>query len=151
VARALELGAQRPDQFNQREYVKALAVWGTERSVPVLAGLLTDKTDVFTRAEALKALGAFPDPRAAEAVAKYLPNDMHGASRALETMGPVAEPAVLLLLKHDKPEVRCAACRVLTIIGTKRSIPALEGATHDLGPFVAQNAREALAVIDRRP
>jgi serine/threonine-protein kinase len=150
VARALEPLLDDPDHFTRQEMIRALGTWGTNQSVPALVRMLDNK-DVFTRHAALAALGKFRDVRAAEAIAQRLPEDTPAASRALEVMGPVAEKAAAGLLSHPDWRVRGAACKVLAVIGTKQSVPALEGAAQDSAPFVPREAREALAAIYRRP
>jgi serine/threonine protein kinase len=149
VTRALTPLLDDPDHFTRQSMIRALGVWGTSKSVPALVKLL-NHPDVFTRGAALVALGKFPDERAAKAVVEYLPKDGAGASRALIMMGPIAEkPVIQFLLRSTEWQVQCEACRVLAVIGSKRSIPALEKAALASG-HVAREAKEALAAIDRR-
>jgi serine/threonine protein kinase len=150
VAGALEQQLDDPAHFTRQAMIRALGVWGTRDSVPALIGLLQHQ-DVFTRRSALLALGKFRDERAAEAVAGGLEDlNRHYASQALQMMGPVAEGAVAQRLGHNDWSIRREACAILKVIGTSRSIPALEAAAGDGNGIVAGEAKTALEVIKAR-
>ena len=106
---------------------KALVNWATTNSTPALRAAVGDN-DLWLRKAALEALGRFPTPENAQAVAARLieMSDRADAVKALQAMGPVAEPAVLTYLKDRDMWVRLEACKVLGHIGTAKSLPALE-------------------------
>jgi HEAT repeat protein len=73
------------------------------------------------------------------------------ASKALRTMGPMAEAEVGKYLRHSDWGVQVEACKVLKQIGTRKSIPALQEAAADKNRFVATEAKEALVTASKRP
>jgi predicted Zn finger-like uncharacterized protein len=151
VLRALEPAADDADPFVRRAAVKALGVWGQSETVPVLIRVLSHQ-DVFTRREALTALGRFPDERAADAVAKAMSDfhQRHQASEALRAMGSVAEPAVRKLLAAPDAQLRAEACRVLADIGTRACLPDLRAAAAGKDFFVKNAAADALKKLAAR-
>jgi HEAT repeat protein len=132
VARALDLLLADADRKTVEAGVWALRSWATRENVPALAALLDrtplDKADDAER-HAMGILGRFPDPKAAVAVARYLPNAFFNvASRdSLKAMGPVAEPAVLAYM-HDGDAERFAR-ELLKDFGTSREAQALQSVT----------------------
>jgi hypothetical protein len=151
VARALEPLINDPGHFQRQSLVRALGTWGTRESVPALVGMLEHK-DVFTRKAAIVALGKLPDERGAEAVAGCLEDgQLRGdASQSLQLMGAVAEKAVAQRLDRNDFGIKLEACRILKVIGTKVSIPALQVAAQDTNGIVAAEAKVALQVIKNR-
>jgi len=106
---------------------KALVNWATTNSAPALRTAVGDN-DLWLRKAAMEALARFPSPENAQAIAARLLElgDRGDAVKALETIGPVAEPAVLAYLKDRDGWVRLEACKLLGRIGTAKSLPALE-------------------------
>jgi hypothetical protein len=131
---------------------RALGVWGTEAALAPLVKALEDP-EPAVRWAAIDALGALKDPRAAEPLARHLAQgtDSMPTARALISLGPPAQRAVIGSLKAKSPEVRREACRVLQSIGGRQSVPALETATGDSDPLVAMLAKEALKAVNARP
>jgi HEAT repeat protein len=75
----------------------------------------------------LDTIKTLKDPAAAEAVAAWLAGGDRGkAADALKAMGTGAEGPVLKYLTDSDENVRAEACRILQVVGTTASIPALE-------------------------
>jgi HEAT repeat protein len=72
------------------------------------------------------------------------------AVNALQSLGAKAEKAVSGLLKHSTAEVRLEGCRLLKVIGTADSLPALQSASRDADKAVAASAKEAETAISKR-
>jgi HEAT repeats len=152
VSKALEPLLGRPQPYVREAAAQALAVWGTGDNVPALIKML--ETDHFPigKSAAMDALASLKDPRAAEPVAKLLthPFDRTKARQTLELLGPAAERAVLPYVQHADAGVRVEACRLLGVIGTAVSTPALENAAADPNRAVAEAAALALAAVQAR-
>ncbi len=125
VARALEpLLSQ---NATQGAAARALATWGDKDSVPALARAL-DACDLKQGIppESMKTIMAtvagLKDPRGADAVARCLTNFFlqRDAEKALATLGPGAEPAVLKYYFHRDGGARDAARRLAQGYGTKQ-------------------------------
>jgi HEAT repeat protein len=151
VARALEPLLNDPDHFARQAMIGALGVWGTRESVPALVKMFQHE-DVFTRRAALTALGNLRYESSAEAVAGRLDKGLnrHYASLALQAMGPLAEKATARMIGHNDWTVRLEVCKILKVIGTKQSIPALETGVRDANGIVAAEARAALQAVNAR-
>jgi HEAT repeat protein len=145
VARALDAQLQERDGFTRNEAIKTLAVWGDSESVPALIALL-GHDDGGTRHEAIKTLASLCDERAIEPITRRFVEDRGEAMEALQIFGEKAEPAVIQLLQHPDGFVRTDACKVLKIIGTKVSLPALRKVVR-AGGFPEGAAREAIQAI----
>jgi serine/threonine-protein kinase len=130
---------------------RALAVWAVRATVPALIRMLADQ-DYFIRQAALDALERLKDPRAAQAVARRLPelSDRGKATKVLQAMGPAAAEAVARYLPHEDLWTRYEACKILKTIGTKAQVPALQQAGKDQNPLVAGAAKEAIQAIAQR-
>ncbi|MBV9124804.1 MAG: HEAT repeat domain-containing protein [Planctomycetes bacterium] len=151
VSLALEPFLNDPDVFHLQAAIKAYALWAGPDGIPRLIFLLKN-TDALTKPKVAEALGQFKDERAAEALAQQLSEfqDRSMASSALRKMGAVAEPAVLKQLQNPDGQVQAEACRILTAIGTQRSVPALQTASQSSQPLVSLEAQAALRVIAAR-
>ncbi len=129
--------------------LRALGKWGTAEEVPTLLPLLKD-ADINTRNETLQTLGKIRDERAAAPMVRCLLDNstQYHAEQALKAMGPIAEPAVLGLLKEQEGPSRVITIRILAEIGTEKSVPALDDATKEVATQSA--ATQALAAIRGR-
>jgi HEAT repeat protein len=132
------------------EAARALVAWATPESADALLNLLgSDSADL--RHAAMDALARLGDKRAVPMIARHLlDGDRSHATRALQTLGPAAEPEVVRYLQHRDGAVRVAACRVLQVAGTRKSISALRMTTADRNREVARAALDALDGIARR-
>jgi HEAT repeat protein len=72
------------------------------------------------------------------------------ASKALKAFGPTAEDAVLVHLKSKDDWTRAETCEVLKVIGTAKSLPALETASNDSNWMVKGAANAALSAVKLR-
>lgn len=136
----------------RHEIVEALGKWATPAETPYLLKLLDDE-DGNIKIKAMAALGKLKDPRAAEPLTQRLTEGPYraAASQALKDLGPAAEKPVAALLDHQDAGLRIEACRILKVIGTKASYPALARLAWDDTPGIAQAARDALPPDQRPP
>jgi HEAT repeat protein len=152
VAKALEPLLDDNDGFLRKDCLKALAVWGTKETVPLLIKQLND-SDTFYRNDVIEVLGKMKDERAVEPIAARLTEffDRRHASEALQQMGPMAEKVVLKYVTHPESGVAQEACRILKVIGTRTSARLLQAAAaqrKDGG--LSRAAQEALFDIANR-
>jgi hypothetical protein len=148
VRKALEAVIDDPDQGTRNEVCEALGVWGTKETVPVLVKQLKNQ-DFGTRLAALRGLVKLKDPSATEAIATCLvPHETRGeAANALRTIGPSAEPIVVKYLKSDDPRVKEEACHILEMIGSQKSIPAVEELLNDRDASVSGTAKRTIEIL----
>lgn len=71
-------------------------------------------------------------------------------TEALQKMGSKAETAVLGYVDNPDVAVRVEACKILGVIGTARSKAALDKASTDRNPRVADEARRAATAVAAR-
>ncbi len=123
--------------------MKAVAAWGTERNVPTLLECL-ESDNTGTRWDAMKALGELQAPEAVEPLVRHVAvsSDAIHAARALQSMGPMAEDAVIGLLAHEEFLVRMKACNILEEIGGPKSLAALEELIRTEEHFAAKSMAE---------
>jgi hypothetical protein len=152
VAKALQAALDDLFPSAREGAAEGLGQWGTSDDVPALVRMLADPFP-DTRAVAMSALAAIKDEQGAAAVAQRLPDffDREKARQALEAMGPVGAKAVVPMLHHADPQTRIEACGVLQAVGVKENLPALQDATRDPNPNVAQAAADAVKAITDRP
>ena len=117
------------------------------------------EADAEQRPETLMALGKTRDRRAFEPLRKFLLSNEHIASGfAAEAMGHLGfsegEPLLIDALTSDNGWLQVNACQGLSLIGTRRSIPALERLATDeryTGALSIQEmARRAIESINAR-
>jgi HEAT repeat protein len=153
VCQALEALLSDRDTTTQSQAAQALAIWGTEDSVPALVKALQSQ-DFFVRTEVIKALGEIKSEKAAGPLAARLTDgsDRLGAADALKKIGPKAESEVVKYLANSQNDAnaRMEACNILAEIGTKNggSIPALQKAAKDQNFIVANAANAAITSIN---
>jgi predicted Zn finger-like uncharacterized protein len=132
VAGALEPLLASPDMKLRAEAARAMEKWATANNVATLVKLYKDPGSGIYGSQAKRsaraALVRLKDRRGAQAIAPDLVNirTRFDARRALEQMGPVAEDAALPYVRHAEWQVAIEACRVLTKVGTAKSLPTLE-------------------------
>ncbi len=149
VAAALEPLMNDPHWVARDAAIEAMGVWGSGDNVPALLRAMNHRE---SRRAAMKALGRLKDERAAEPLASRLEDfaDQHTAAEALMAMGPVAEKAVRQRLNHHDQFVRSEVCRVLKVIGTRDSLPALRAVVAENDFFVSGEASAAVRAITAR-
>ncbi|HVW38057.1 MAG TPA: HEAT repeat domain-containing protein [Pirellulales bacterium] len=127
VLKAVEPLMLDPDPWLRRSAIEVAGAWGGKETVPVLVALLV-QLDPNIRRSAIESLGKIKDVSAAEALAPLMTNssDRHSAMQALESLGEIAEPAVLKLLNYPDNDVRFDVCRVLGKIGGRNSVAAMK-------------------------
>jgi dienelactone hydrolase len=123
--------------------LRAVGVWGTKRNVPTLLACL-ESDNTGTRWDAMKALGELQAPEAVEPLVRRVAvsSDAVQAARALQSMGPMAEDAVIGLLAHEEFLARMKACNILEEIGGPNSIAALEEHIRTEEHFAAKSMAE---------
>jgi hypothetical protein len=128
---------------------KALKTWATTQDAKTFIELLKDR-NLWVRKAAMEGLGELKDAKGAEAVAeKMIDFPSRGdAVASLKAMGSVAEKPVIALLKDRDWGVRMDACKVLAVIGTKESLPALKKAKEDNNGLVKNEAENAIKAIE---
>lgn len=142
------------DAFVRKTVAYGLASFtGSERTL-ALIGALKDK-DLEVRGAAAVSLADHPDPAAIPALSAALsdkgPFVRAEAARALGVNGRRAIQAVSALVKllaSDKDwEVRRQAATALGSIGERSALPALERATRDSDPYLAQAALASIKIL----
>src|SRR5262249_43156922 len=111
---------------------------------------LASDSRVFLRWEIIKALGKYDDPKAAEALVQRLKDDGHQAEEALKSMGPVAEPPLIGLLRNPDADLRKKACEVLKFVGGAATLKAMRALPPDPEFFVRIAAQDAIKMINLR-
>jgi len=125
--------ARRPLTFNVASDPFRLP-WGSKENTATLLRLLEgnpeEKKPFGRNGYIVEILGLLKDPKAAPSLAMGLGNvfELGHASKALKSIGPAAENAVIPYLKAADRAVREEACRILAVIGTRKSLPALKAA-----------------------
>jgi uncharacterized protein YjiS (DUF1127 family) len=149
VAPALEALLADPNPLTRDSAAEALGVWGSKANVPALLRAMNEWQN---RRAAMLALGRLKDGRAAEPLASRLEDlgDRQVAAEALKALGPAAEKAVLQRLRHPDEFVRVEACRVLKVVGTRDSLPALNKVVAENDLAVSPEAKNAIQAITAR-
>jgi HEAT repeat protein len=116
----------------------------------------------FTREAVIRALGRIRDDRAAEPLVSRLDDlfDRQAAGAALCALGQKAEGPILARLGRDRPAdfhsrhqddgARAEACKVLAVIGTRKSIPSLEKMAAEDDFRIKPEAKRAISAITAR-
>jgi serine/threonine-protein kinase len=152
VAAGLKPLLKDQDHFTRVEALKALKNWGDDETVDVLLPLVDDP-DLQFRREVITFLGDLKDARAAEPLTKRLGDwtDRDLASQALKKIGQPAEKAVAACLKDKDANVRREACKILRVIGTRDSLPALRELAAETDRVVGPDAQDAIRTISAQP
>jgi hypothetical protein len=129
--------------------VRVLAVWHSPEALAKLSDLVNDSR-VFLRWEIIKALGKYDEPKAAEALIERLKEDGHQAEEALRSMGQVAEPPLIALLRNPDADLRKKACEVLKFVGGAATLKAMKSIPPDPEFFVRVAAQDAIKMINLR-
>jgi hypothetical protein len=154
VAKVLEALLLNSTGISQRpDIAKALINWSTEESIPVLNRSIQAENSPFVAPALIEAVMKYKPDSAIEPIARHLPNALtrKAASQALKSYGPIAEEAVAAHLTSGDIWTRQEACEILKIIGTRKSIPALEQVARERDVFVSGAAKVTLKVIRQNP
>jgi HEAT repeat protein len=133
---------------------RALANWATPETTPAdTLMVLMDRSHEQVRQNSMLVLAQLKEKRATDLIAQRLAydRDRATASKALQKYGPLAEKAVLGMLSHPNKAAQKEACYVLQFVGTKESIPVLEGVAGSGNADLARTAKAAVAAIKSRP
>ena len=127
--------------------------WSTPENVPaVLVALLADDKSPAIRVPVIEALAKHKSRSAIGPLAQLLSDTSarSTAGKALKAIGPAAEDAVLKRMEGEDAWTRVEACDILAVIGTKKSIPAVERAAKDPSWLLTKPAEKALEAIKLR-
>jgi predicted Zn finger-like uncharacterized protein len=149
VFRALDKAyqAQGSNFFARDKILNSLAAWAGPGDTPLLVRSL----DGGMNDKVLDVLARNPTDEGARAVA----NQMNGlgffkASDTLKKMGPTAEDAVADLTLNGKDgTVKVEACRILEVIGTRKSVPKVRQAMQR-DPILQYNGEQAIQKMQNR-
>jgi len=120
VAASLEVAIRSSDPTLASAALDALLVWGTANNSAAVASALRNRRG--NPEKAIRFLGRFPDPNAADAVAPYLAHDGSIADTAAETlqqMGSGAQPAVAQMLASKDADAVARATKILQGFGVQ--------------------------------
>jgi HEAT repeat protein len=137
------------DEDLVKHAVRVLAVWQSPEALAKLSELVNDSR-VFLRWEIIKALGKYDEPKAAEALIERLKDDGHQAEEALKSMGAIAEPPLIALLRNPDADLRKKACEVLKFVGGAATLKAMKAIPRDPEFFVRVAAQDAIKMINLR-
>ncbi len=157
IARLLEKWAGQTDwnPMARADAATALRWWGTPESIKMLAALVADESahSSHFRQPAMWSLAYLGGEKAAAVIAARIDDafDRSAVVKMLQGMGSDAEPHAVALLESKSAENRGAAARILKIVGTKTSAPALfKVAETDPNESVRKEVRTALQAIALR-
>ena len=151
IAAALEVYLVTENKSHRFMAAKALENWATTKSTAALLDALDDDFNIVA-GSAMKALGRLRAKEAAAPIAAKL-SDLRNrvaASRALVAMGSVAEEPVLKQLNNSEWQVRFEACKILSSIGTEKSLKPLQDLADDKNGLVKQTAKQAIQKVEKR-
>jgi S1-C subfamily serine protease/HEAT repeat protein len=152
VSRVLEKRLGDKDAGLHGEAIRALGVWGDDRSAGPLVERLNDER-YGARDELFEAIGRLaPGGKAADAVVAWLAKDANRTGRAVRAIGQPAEPALLKIVEEGPDaRIRSEACRLLKDVGGPQGVPVLERVARlKDGGEVGRVAGEAAKAIARR-
>ncbi len=157
TAKALAALLKDRDGWTQEAAARALKVWLDKEAVPELLAVLNAKAGGGLSRNlhnlAMEMLGTLKDERAIPALVARLPDffDRPAASKALKDFGAPAEDEVVKLLIHRDVHLRMEVCGILQVIGTEKSVPALETlASGQVGDGSIRAAKTALDAIKKK-
>ncbi len=130
------------DEWLAKSAIGVLAVWQSPEAMTALIGRLRDNRH-FVRSDAIKALGKYREPRAAEAIVTMIREDGFAVEDAVRSMGDVAEPALITLLRSPDSGVRGHACRILAEIGGQKTLIEMQFLPPDRDLGVRMAAQDA--------
>jgi HEAT repeat protein len=155
VSKALNFALDDPDGNVVGAGVRAAKTWGTKENVPALLKQVTDGGPFNgNRGAALEALVAIKDERAVWPIAGWLNDAFNGAAArgAVEKLGRVSEKVALAHLKDADGPSRARAWTVLSLVGTKGSVPAMKAAADkETDAGIRNGAASALRLAELRP
>jgi HEAT repeats len=137
------------DEDLVKHVVRVLAVWQSPEAMSKLIELVSDHR-VFLRWDIIKALGKYDEPKAAEALIERFKEDGHLVEEALKSMGPVAEPPLISLLRNPDSDLRRKACVVLKFVGGAATLKAMAALPADSDIGVRMAAQDTIRFIRLR-
>jgi HEAT repeat protein len=151
VSRALNTPLLDEKSSIREDTLKALKIWATKANTANLLKLLGDyqKGGPAQYVRVVEVLGSLKDASAATAIAQGLiyQRERDTVARALLTIGPEAEGAVIPFLQSQDRGARLTACRILAEIGSAKSVPALRDALNTFATTDTQFVNDAQMAI----
>jgi HEAT repeat protein len=146
---------EKKSPFLRKTIAYALGGFRNHQATPALVALLKDK-EVEVRGAAAVAMGEFADAATVEPLTRALKDKSDFVrARAAAAIGvnrsaaAAAVPELVRLLNSDKDqEVRRQSATALGLIASPSALPALERASLDEDPYLAQSARDAIKLIE---
>jgi HEAT repeats len=132
-----------------RHAVQVLAVWQSPEAMAKLIDMVNDSR-VFLRWDVIKSLGKYDDETAAKALTERLKEDGHVVEGALKSMGSIAEPPLIALLRNPDADLRRKACGILKFVGTSATLKAMAKIPPDSDIGARMAAQEAIKMIRLR-
>ena len=147
--------------------IRAIIRWGTTDNTPTLLEQL-DTTDAAFRLLVIEALGEIKDAASIKPLVDRMLVETPGAvtvgknqpitlSDVIIKIGPIAENEILRLLDNPGTAIRLKGINVLKIIGTAKSIPAIEKVMAQAAatgkaktPILVREGGNAIALINSR-
>lgn len=153
VCAALLAVSRTDGNLRRNRAIEALAVWGDASTVETLKANLATTEDVFERrdiyAVIVKLQGASAIEWLFDQATKNKSNEM-AVERALQTLGPEAEPKFILELQSNEPFRQKLACKALGGMGTRASLSYLRKIERNGDKSVQFSAGVAANAIERR-
>jgi len=150
IAQRLGAQAMRPDHGVQTAVARAMNVWGTAEQVPVMIQVLDGPNNQARRA-AFDFVVPFNDPRATPAIVRFFrDNPQPNISDAVRQMGASAESELLPLLNDKNLAVKRETIKLLTDVGTQKSIASLQAVATGTNAALRMPAQEAINSINAR-
>jgi predicted Zn finger-like uncharacterized protein len=151
VVRALEKAyqTQSANPFARDKFLNALVAWAGPNDAPILIRSLDNGMNMNYKV--LDFLARNPTEDGARAVARQMNGlGFFKASDTLKKMGPTAEDAVADLTVTGKDgTVKVEACRILEVIGTKKSVAKVRQAMQR-DPILQYNGEQAIQKMQNR-
>ena len=137
------------DEDLVKHAVRVMAVWQSPEAMAKLIDMVNDPR-VFLRWDIIKSLGKYDDAKAAEALIERFKEDGHLVEESLRSMGPVAEPPLIALLRNPDADLRKKACEILKFVGGTATLKAMQALPPDPEFFVRMAAQDAIKMINLR-
>lgn len=150
LCRALCEGFKTPNLQTKYEVLNSLKLWLTPEAEPTIIEAATTD-NALLQSNAIVLLGNFKTENAAKAAAKQLAHSRQEAVATLKTIGPIAEPHVIPLLKEHSPIVRRSVAEILGEIGSQDCLPHLQEGLSRASIEDKRIYEDAIAAVKKRP
>lgn len=143
------MSASGNQSFLAPDAVKVLVAWPCPESIESLCnGVSSD--NILVRNESMQGLGKLKAPNGIAPILTRIVPDAYNAKLALTAYGSEAEAPLIALLKDDDYKVRAAACEILSVVGGKDTLKAMNDLPPDAHPYTMSQAKSAYLEIVKR-